>query len=126
MAITQGRSMKKPSSGRRLAYRKKKLYEKGNIPMLTKLGNISRKIFRTKGGSTKVRHLSSNIANVTDPATKKTTQAKIKAVVENAANRNFARRSIITKGTILDTEKGKARVTSRPGQEGTINAVLIK
>ena len=25
----------------------------------------------------------------------------------------------------VETEKGKARVTSRPGQDGTVNAVLI-
>ena len=46
-------------------------------------------------------------------------------VVENPANRHFVRRNIMTKGTVIETEKGKARITSRPGQDGTINAVLI-
>ena len=50
---------------------------------------------------------------------------KITAVVENPANRHFVRRNIITKGTVIETEKGKARITSRPGQEGVINAILI-
>ena len=52
--------------------------------------------------------------------------AKIKTVLENPANPNLTRRNIITKGCIVQTEKGKARITSRPGQQGSLNAVLIK
>ncbi|MFH1511592.1 MAG: 30S ribosomal protein S8e, partial [Candidatus Woesearchaeota archaeon] len=33
--------------------------------------------------------------------------------------------NIITKGTIVDTDKGKVRITSRPGQDGTLNGVLV-
>ncbi len=46
-------------------------------------------------------------------------------MLENAANRHYVRRDIITKGTIIQTKLGKARVTSRPAQDGTVNAVLI-
>jgi small subunit ribosomal protein S8e len=46
-------------------------------------------------------------------------------IAENPSNRNFARRSIMTKGTVIETSAGKARITNRPGQEGAINAVLI-
>ena len=56
----------------------------------------------------------------------KIVKVKIKNVVDNPADKHLARRNIITKGTIIDTEKGKARVTSRPGQDGVINAVLVK
>jgi small subunit ribosomal protein S8e len=34
--------------------------------------------------------------------------------------------AVITKGAVLDTDAGKARVTNRPGQEGMIHAVLIE
>jgi small subunit ribosomal protein S8e len=34
--------------------------------------------------------------------------------------------NIITMGAVIETEIGNARVVSRPGQHGTINAVLIK
>jgi len=47
-------------------------------------------------------------------------------VLENPANRHFVRRNILTKGTIIETVKGKAKITGRPGQEGMVNAVLIK
>lgn len=61
--------------------------------------------------------------NVLDPKTNKYEKSKIKTVLETPANMHFARRNIITKGTILNTEKGK--VTSRPGQTGVVNATLI-
>ena len=50
-----------------------------------------------------------------------------KAVIvgDNPANRDFARRKIITKGAIIKTKRGNARVTSRPGQNGTVDAVLV-
>jgi small subunit ribosomal protein S8e len=32
---------------------------------------------------------------------------------------------MITKGAVLKTELGRARVTSRPGQHGILNAVLM-
>jgi small subunit ribosomal protein S8e len=33
---------------------------------------------------------------------------------------------VITKGAILQTPLGQARVTSRPGQHGVVNAVLVQ
>ncbi len=125
MAITHGKAKKKASGGRIISSRKKRVYEKGNSPILTKLGSTQIKSVRTKGGGNKVKQAANEFANVTDSSTKKTFKVKIKGVIENPANRHFVRRNIITKGTVLDTEKGKARVTSRPGQEGTINAILI-
>ena len=53
-------------------------------------------------------------------------KAKLKKVIENKASRHFARMGIITKGAIIETDKGKAKVTNRPGQDGVINAVLVK
>ena len=35
------------------------------------------------------------------------------------------RRNTITKGAIVDTSAGLAKVVSRPGQTGTINAILV-
>ena len=46
-------------------------------------------------------------------------------VVENPANPHLVRRNIITKGCVVETKLGKAKVTSRPGQEGSVNGVLI-
>ena len=124
MAISQYRSKRKVSGGVYLDYRKKRKFELGRDPTNTKLDKLRKKIFRTLGGDMKVVLLSVDVANVFDG--KKYSKSKIKTVVENAANRHFVRRNIITKGAIIETELGKAKVTSRPGQEGTINAVLIK
>ncbi|MCL4379008.1 MAG: 30S ribosomal protein S8e [Candidatus Marsarchaeota archaeon] len=53
-------------------------------------------------------------------------KVKIKGVLESKDNRNFARQNIITKGTIINTEFGKAQVTNRPGREGSVNALLLE
>ena len=72
------------------------------------------------------KRLSADFVNLIDPKTNKSQKVKILNVVGNTANRYFVRRNIITKGCIVKTEKGEAKVTSRPGQEGTVNAVLIE
>ncbi len=64
--------------------------------------------------------------SVTDPKTHETKKVAIETVRENPSNPNYVRRNIITKGSIIKTEIGDARVTSRPGQDGTVNAVLIE
>jgi small subunit ribosomal protein S8e len=69
--------------------------------------------------------MTTKTAYVVDPKTGKTTQTEILSVIDNAANINYIRRNIINKGAIIDTKMGKARITSRPGQSGTINAVLL-
>jgi small subunit ribosomal protein S8e len=46
--------------------------------------------------------------------------------VENPANPHYVRRNIITKGAVIKTELGNAKVTSRPGQDGVVNAALIE
>ncbi len=125
MAIVQSRAKRKATGGRYIAFRKKKNFELGKLPSFTELKDKKVLELRTRGGSKKLRLLSHNIANVFDPKTKKYSQIKIKTVLENPANRHFVRRNIMTKGTIIDTDLGKAKVTNRPGQENTINAVLI-
>lgn len=125
MVVTQGKSRRKPSGKKKMPYRKKRLFEGGSMPALTKLDEKKVKAVRTKGGSIKRKLLKHNIANVLDTKTNKWFKAKILTIVENPANRHYVRRNIMTKGTIIETEKGRARITSKPGQEGAINAVLV-
>jgi len=115
---------KKASGGRKTAYRMKRRYEKGSFPTETTLGETTKKINRTRGGNTKTRLTTTNQANVTDPATKKTQRAEILRVIRNPANIDYNRRGVITKGTTIETPLGTARVTSRPGQHGIVNAIL--
>ena len=125
MAISQGRSRRKPSGGMYKDYRKKKHYECGKDPVNTRVGETKGKGKRMKGGSHKTVLLRANTMNAFDPKTKKCLKAVIKNVVDNPANRNFIRANILTMGTIVNTDKGQARITNRPGQEGTVNGVLI-
>lgn len=125
MAISQARPRRKVTGSRYIDQRKKKFFELGRDPTMSKLGPEKKKVLRITAGAKKNVLLSADVANLLDPKTKKTVKAKIINVIENPANRHFVRRNILTKGTIIETEKGKARITSRPGQEGSLNAVLI-
>jgi small subunit ribosomal protein S8e len=126
MPLWQGKSRRKVTGGRRKFASKKRRYEIGREKQVAVLEDKDRKkSVRSRGGSKKTRVLGTNIANVTDQKTNKTVKTKILNVLENPANPFYVRRNMITKGAIVDTELGKARVTSRPGQDGMINAVLI-
>lgn len=116
---------KKPSGGIKRAYRMKRRFERGSFPAETTLGEPKKKIDRRRGDNTKIRLLSVNQANVSNPSTGKTEKVEILRVVRNPANVDYNRRGVITKGTIVETPLGTARVTSRPGQDGIINAVLV-
>ena len=125
MAISQFRSKRKVTGGKYIK-RVKKLRHKGNIPALTNLAPKHVKLERIRGGHIKNKLFANDIANVFDPKTKKFEKLKIITITENPANRHFVRRNIMTKGALIKTEKGIAKITSRPGQEGTINAVLMQ
>jgi small subunit ribosomal protein S8e len=126
MVIIHGKSRRKPSGGRYKACRPKRLAQKGNLPTHTKVGEQVSRTVGTKGGGIKTRLLFADKVNLFDPATRKYSIESIKTVSENPSNRHFVRRNIITKGSMIETSKGKARVTNRPGQEGMVTAVLIK
>ena len=97
----------------------------GRHATLTTIGERRLRSVRARSGVAKHFLLSESNVSVMDPKTGKAKKVVIKSVEENLANPNFVRRNILTKGTVIDTELGKARITSRPGQEGGINAVLL-
>jgi len=103
----------------------KKGHEKGSFPTETTLGNLKKKVSRGRGGNKKIRLMSATHANVSVPSSGKTEKVEILRVAGNPANVDYDRRGVITKGTIIETPLGKARVTSRPGQDGIVNAILI-
>lgn len=128
MGIYQWRDHKKPSGGKRNWYykvKRKYAYGRPFVPAILS-DKEERILIRVRGGNYKVRLKKVAYANVTDPETGETKKARILGVVETQANREFARRGIIVKGAVIETELGKARVTSRPGQDGVVNAVLLK
>ncbi|RLI05407.1 30S ribosomal protein S8e [Candidatus Bathyarchaeota archaeon] len=116
---------RKPSGGRKKPYRGRRKFEKGGLPTEVSVGEPYRVVSRVRGGNIKVRLFSTDTAQVSDPKTGKTKTAKILKVVKNPANPEYNRRGIITKGAIIETELGVAKVTSRPSQHGVVNAVLL-
>jgi len=115
----------KPSGGRRHAYRKRRKFEQGTFPTETVVGEQKRKIVRGRGGKLKIKVMSERQVCVTDPKTRKTQKTEIVRVVKNPVNIDYNRRGVITKGAVIETPLGQARVTSRPGQHGVLNAVLM-
>jgi small subunit ribosomal protein S8e len=116
---------RKLTGGKKRAYRTKKKYEAAGYPAETVLGEPKRKSIRSLGGNLKVKALTESFASVTDKRTGQTQKIEILRVVKNGANVDYNRRGVITKGTEIDTALGHAKVTSRPGADGVINAVLI-
>lgn len=125
MAISQKTSNRKPTGGKYNILPGKKMDGRGGLPVYTKVGERKGKTVKTRGKNTKRKLLTANEVNLIDPKTQKHSRVKITSVYETPANRNYARRNILTKGTVVETEKGKARITSRPGQDGQVNAVLV-
>ncbi len=114
---------RKITGGKYLKRRKKKKYERPGQKRIVKLGEKKRKIIKTRGGNKKVFLFSGKIVNVNQGS--KTKKTEIKNVLETPSNKFFARQNILTKGTIVETELGKVRITNRPSQEGVINGEII-
>jgi len=125
MVISQRRSKRSATSSRYKKNRSKRLCEQGRSPILTKVDERKLKTIRVTGGNHKQMLLKENIVNLLDKKSNKHSKVKILSVLETPSNRHFVRRSIMTKGSIIETEKGNAIITSRSGQEGTINAILV-
>lgn len=110
--------------------RSKRLYQKGGLFAETTLAPEAEiKVMKGRGNTSKAKMRKATMAAVTNPATKKTQNMKLVWVNENKANRLYVRRNIITKGTTVEIEdngeKKYARVTNRPGQDGSIQAMLL-
>lgn len=117
---------RKITGGKYRKARKKKLSEKKGYPRQVTLGPEKKKKIRTRGGHIKTVLLRAEKANVFDPKTKTCKVVKIKNVLEVPSNIVFARKNILVKGAIIETEIGKARITNRPSQEASVQAVLIE
>jgi small subunit ribosomal protein S8e len=126
MSVWHGSLRKrKRTGGRKRVYRVKRNFEKGSFPAETTLGEPKRRNTRGHGGKIKTKVLNDKYASVTDQKSGKTEKTEILRVVKNRANVDYDRRGVITKGAEIETGLGLARVTSRPGSAGVINAILI-
>jgi len=114
----------KITGGRRHPLRSRRKYELDRFPneaIIGKQVTVTRKV-RGKNIKSAIKTIDSvNLA-----IDSKIKRVKIIKVLENATNNDYQRRGIISKGAVLETEAGKCRVVSRPGQHGTVNAILVK
>lgn len=120
MSKSTAPTLKKKGGGFKKKRRDKRKSESKSLSVPLQVGERKIKTARTVGGNIKIISLKADQGNLFDPKSKKTSKVKIVRVLENKANRSYARRNIITKGAIIETDRGKAVVINRPGQDGQI------
>lgn len=115
----------KITGGRRHPLLTRRKYDMDRYPNEAVMGQQVTVTRNVRAGLLKTALKTADYVNLalSDGKVKKT---KILKVLENATNNDYQRRGVISKGAILETEDGKCRVISRPGQHGVVNAVLIK
>ncbi|MGM0405606.1 MAG: 30S ribosomal protein S8e [Thermoplasmatota archaeon] len=125
MTLWQGKSKRKVTGGRRRYARKKRKFEISQDFEKPVIGPEKRKLVRSLGGNQKNRVVNAEYANIADREGN-VQKVEINNVLENPANPNYVQRNILTKGAKVETEIGKAVITSRPGQDGVVNAILVE
>jgi small subunit ribosomal protein S8e len=117
---------RKFTGGRKIASRGRRKFEIDRYPNEAIIGPIDTVTRTVRGGNTKTAFKTADFANITDLTSNKTIRSKILRVTKNFANKDYERRGVISKGAVIETEAGSARVSSRPGQNGMVNAIAIK
>jgi small subunit ribosomal protein S8e len=115
----------KTTGGRRKPLRIRRKYETDRYPNEAINGAQVTITRRVRGSNNKVALKSIDFVNLAT-GNAKVVKSKIIKVLENSTNNDYRRRGIISKGAILETQEGKCRVVSKPGQNGIVNAVLLK
>ena len=117
---------RKRTGGKKVSSRGRRSYEKVSYSAETLKGKEKLVKRRARASHIRVVVKLAEYANVLDSTSNITSRSKILKTIENAASRDYERRGIISKGAIIETDKGNAKVTSRPGSDGVINAILIR
>ncbi|MCH8915689.1 MAG: 30S ribosomal protein S8e [Thaumarchaeota archaeon] len=115
----------KITGGRRHPLRTRRKYEIDRYPNEAINGAQVTITRRVRGNNRKTALKTIDFVNLAT-GDAKVKKVKIIKVLENTTNNDYKRRGIITKGAILETQEGKCRIVSKPGQNGIVNAVLLK
>ena len=123
--LWQRESIRKITGGRRRPAAMKRRAEIGLAPADTHIGEDRRRIIRTFGGNEKSRALRASVANVTNR------ERRDEESQDHERRREQRKPELCPaepahEGRYLKTEIGRARIMSRPGQDGVINAVLLE
>lgn len=125
MGVWHRRSTRTSTGARLRRLRSKRKHQMGRTPTETLMGDVKRITIDSRCRTKKSPALRLTQVNVIDSSKNITFRAELQDVEKNPANMDYQRRKVITRGTIIKTSKGRARVTSRPGQDGILNAILI-
>ncbi len=115
----------KITGGRRVPLRVRRKYETDRYPNEPINGAQVTVTRRIRGNNKKTALKTIDFVNLATGEAK-VKKTKIIKVIDNATNNDYKRRGIITKGAILEIAEGKCRVVSKPGQNGIVNAILLK
>ena len=121
----EGLKTSKITGGIRHPLKTRQKFQIDRYPNEALMGEQETATRKTRGNNRKTALKTVNHVNLVLPDAK-IKRSKIIRVLENQTNNDYQRRGVITKGAILETEDGKCKVVSRPGQNGVINAILVK
>ena len=115
----------KITGGIRRQLKSRQKFQIDRYPNEALMGDQETTTRKTRGNNRKTGLKTASHVNLVFPDSK-IKRSKIIRVLENQTNNDYQRRGVITKGAIIETEDGKCKVVSRPGQCGIINAILVK
>ena len=121
----EGMKTSKITGGARHPLKVRQKFQIDRYPNEALLGDQQTSTRKTRGNKRKTGLKTVSHVNLALPDAK-IKRSKIVKVLENQTNNDYQRRGVITKGAILETEDGKCKVVSRPGQSGVINAILVQ
>ena len=121
----EGLKTSKITGGIRHPLKTRQKFQIDRYPSEALMGEQETATRKTRGNNRKTALKTVDHVNLVLPDAK-IKRSKIVRVLENQTNNDYQRRGVITKGAILETEDGKCKVVSRPGQNGVINAILVE
>ena len=121
----EGLKTSKITGGIRHPLKPRQQFQIDRYPNEALVGDQETSTRKTRGNNRKTGLKTASHVNLV-LANAKIKRSKIIRVLENQTNNDYQRRGVITKGAIIETEDGKCKVISRPGQCGIINALLLK
>ena len=115
----------KITGGHRHPLKSRRKFHIDRFPNEALMGEQTTVTRKTRGNNRKTAIKTANAVNIVI-ADGKIKSSEIVKVLENQTNNDYQRRGIITKGAIVETKDGKCKIVSRPGQDGTLNRILLK
>ena len=121
----EGLKTSKITGGIRHPLKSRRKFQTDRYPNEALIGDQETSTRKTRGNNRKtglktVSHVNLVLSDA------KIKRSKIVKVLENKTNNDYQRRGVITKGAIVETKDGKCKIVSRPGQDGTLNGILVK